>query len=81
MPVYPQETWRTKPAVFLPCPHDSNTTFQIDLLQSTPRNEAVFNYDLMDFSDISSDLPDIIMMTSDADIPDLDDVSDTVWFT
>ena len=34
----------------------------------------------MDFSDISSDLPDIMMMTSDVDIPDLDDVSDAVWF-
>ena len=34
----------------------------------------------MDFSDISLDLPSIITMTSDADIPDLVDVSDTVWF-
>ena len=31
--------------------------------------------------DISSDLPDIMTMTIDADIPDLDDVSDAVWFT
>ena len=63
-----------------PCPYVSKTTFQMDLLQSTLQNEAVFNYDLMDFSDISSDLPDIMMMASDADIPDLDDVSDAVWF-
>ena len=38
------------------------------------------NYDLMDFSDISSDLPDIMMTRSDADIPDLDDVLDAAWF-
>ena len=52
----------------------------MDILQSTLQNETVFNYDLMDFSDISSDLPDIIMMTSDTDIPELDDVLDVVWF-
>ena len=52
----------------------------MDLLQSTLQNEAVFNYEQMDFSDISSDLPDIMMMMSDADIPDLTDVSDAVWF-
>ena len=40
--------------------------------------EAVFNYEQMDFSDISSDLPDIMMMMSDTDIPDLADVSDPV---
>ena len=64
-----------------PCPYDSNTTFQMDLLQSTPQNEAVFNYDPLDFSDISSDLPDIMTTTSDIDIPDFNDVSDAVWFT
>ena len=64
-----------------PCPYNSNTTFLIDLLQWTLQNEAVFNYDPMNFSDISSDLPDIMMTTSDTNIPDLDDVSDTVWFT
>ena len=53
----------------------------MDLLQSMEQNETVFNYEQMDFSDISSDLPDIMMMTSDADIPDLADVSDAVWFT
>ena len=52
----------------------------MDLIQSTPWHEAVFNYDPMDFSDISSDLPDIITMSSDPDIPYLDDVSDAVWF-
>ena len=50
------------------------------LLQSTPQYEAMFNYDLMDFSDISSDLPDIMMTTNDTDIPDLNDVLDAVWF-
>ena len=34
----------------------------------------------MDFSDISSDLPDIMMTTSNTDIPDFDDVADAVWF-
>ena len=62
-----------------PCPYWS-TTFRMDLLQTTPWNEAVFYYDLMDFSDISSDLPDIMMTTSDNDIPDLVDVLDAVWF-
>ena len=52
----------------------------MDLPQSTPQNEAVFNYEQMDFSHISSDLPDIMTMTSDADIPDLDDDLDAVWF-
>ena len=52
----------------------------MDLLQSIPQNEAVFNYKQMDLSDISLDLLDIMMMMSDADIPDLADVSDAVWF-
>ena len=60
-----------------PCPYDS-TTFSMDLLQSTPQNEAVFNYKQMDFSDISPDLPDIMMMMSDANITGLADVSDAV---
>ena len=66
-----------------------NTTFRMHLPQSTPQDAAVLNYELMDFSDISSDLPDIIMTTSDNDIPDLVDISDSehldniqhrVWF-
>ena len=61
-----------------PFPCDS-TTFSTDLLQSIPQNEAVFNYNQMDLSDISSDLPDIMMTMSDAGIPDLADVSDAVW--
>ena len=61
------------------CPYDS-TTFQMDLLQSTPQSETVFHYDLMDLSDISSDLPHIMATMSEADIPDLEDVSDAVWF-
>ena len=63
-----------------PCPYNSNTTLWMDLLQYMPQNEAVFPYSPMDFSDISSDLPDIMMTTSDIDIHDLDDVSDVVWF-
>ena len=61
----------------------------MDLPQSTPQDAAVFHYELMDFSDISSDLPDVMMTTSDDDIPDLVDISDSkcldniqhgVWF-
>ena len=62
-----------------PCPYQS-ATFRMDLPQSTSQNEAVFYYDSMDFSDISSDLPDIMMTTSDNDIPNLVDVLDAVWF-
>ena len=64
-----------------PFPYDGSTTFQLDLLQSIPQNEAVFNYNLMDFSDISSDLPYIITATSDTNIPELDIVFDAAWFT
>ena len=57
----------------------------MDLPQPTPWDEAVFHYELMDFSDISSDLQDIMTTMSDYDIPDLVDVSDSehldaVWF-
>ena len=45
-----------------------------------PWSEAVFNYNPMDFSDISSDPPDIMTTTSDADIPDPDGIKDAVWF-
>ena len=58
-----------------PCPY-SNTTFRMmDLPQSTPQGAAIFCYEVMDFSDISSNLPDIMMTTSDDDIPDLEDIS------
>ena len=57
-----------------PC---STTTFRIDLPQSTPQDAAVVYYEQMDFSDISSDFPDIMMTTSDYDIPDLEDISDS----
>ena len=56
-----------------PC---STTTFRIDLPKSTPQDTAVFCYELMDFSDIPSDLPDIMTVTSDDDIPHLEDISD-----
>ena len=49
----------------------------MDYPQSKPQGAAVFHYNLMDFSDISSDLPDIMMTTSDDDIPDLKDILDT----
>ena len=45
-----------------PCPY-RKTTSRMDLPQSTPQDAAVFHYELMDFNDISSDLPD--MATSD----------------
>ena len=58
-----------------PCPY-SNTSFRIDLPQSTPQNATMLNYEQMDFIDISSDFPDIMTTTSDDDIPDLVDISD-----
>ena len=70
-----------------PCPYRDKTV-RMDLPQSTPQDAAVFCYELMDFSDISSDLPDI-MMTSDNNISDLVNISDAeylddnqhkVWF-
>ena len=48
----------------------------MDVPQSVPQDVAVLCYDQIDFSDISSDLPDI-MTTSDEDIPDLVDISDS----
>ena len=48
----------------------------MDLPQSTPQGAAVLNYEQMDFSDISSDFPDIIMTTSNEEIPDLKDISE-----
>ena len=66
-----------------PCPY-STTSFRIDLPQSTPQDAAVFFYEPMDFSDISSDLPDIMTTTSDYDIPDLENILNNlqhrVWF-
>ena len=59
-----------------PCQY-RNTTFRMDLPQSISQDVAVFNYELMDFRDISPDLPDIMMTTRDDDIPDLVDISDS----
>ena len=62
----------------------------MDLPQSKPQHAAVFHYEIIDFGDISSDLPDIMMTRSDDDIPDLVNVSDSehlnniqhrAWFT
>ena len=60
----------------------------MDLPQSTPQGTTVLNYMQMDFSDISSDFPDIMMTTSDDDIPNLADISECLdnmqhkaWFT
>ena len=56
-----------------PCPYSTTTSgWTCHNLQ----DEAVLNYELMDFSDISSDLPDIMMTMSDDDIPDLVDISE-----
>ena len=71
-----------------PCPYGT-TTYWINSPWSTPQDAVVFHYEQMDFSDISSDLPDIMMTTGDGDIPDLEDISDSehldniqygVWF-
>ena len=60
----------------------------MDLPQSIPQGAIVLNYEQMDFSDISSESPDIMMTTSDDDIPDLVDISECLynmqheaWFT
>ena len=53
-----------------PCPY-STTSFRIDLPQSIPQDAAVFHYEQIDFSDISSDVPYIMMTKSDNDIADL----------
>ena len=47
----------------------------MDLPQSTQQGVTVFNYEQMDFSNISSDIPDIRMKTSDNDNSDLVDIS------
>ena len=52
----------------------STTAFRMDLLQSTPQGAIVLNYEQIDFSDIPSDFPDIMMTTSDNDIPDFEDI-------
>ena len=54
----------------------STTSFRMDFFQSTPQGAAVLNYEQMDFSDISSDFPDIMTISSDDDVPDLDDISE-----
>ena len=48
----------------------------MDLPQSTLQGATMLNYKQMDFSDISSDFPDIMMTTSDEDIPYLADISE-----
>ena len=58
-----------------PCPY-STMTFRMHLPQSTPQGATVHNYKQMDFSDTSWDFPDIMMTTSDNDIPDLVDISE-----
>ena len=59
----------------------------MDLTLPTPQGDAVLDYELLDYSDISSDLPDVMMTTSEDDIPDLVDISECldniqykVWF-
>ena len=73
---------------FYPCLY-RNTASRMDLPQSTLQDAAVFHYELMDFSDISTDLPDIMTTTSDNDIPELgnilysehlDNIQHGAWF-
>ena len=49
----------------------------MDLPQSMPQGAGVPHYKLMDFSDISSDLPDILTTRSHDDILDLVDILDS----
>ena len=67
---------QTKYQCSYPCPY-RNTTFRMDLPQSTLQDAAVFYYELMDFSDVSSDIPDIMMTTSDDNILGLANISDS----
>ena len=57
------------------CPY-STTSFRMDIPQSSPQGVTVLNYEQMDFSDISFDFPDIMMTTSDNDIPELEDITE-----
>ena len=54
--------------------------FYISMTQFLPPVLALaavdFGYDPMDLNDVSADLEDIITMTSDKDILDLEDISD-----
>ena len=64
-----------------PCPY-TNLSFGMNLLQSPPWDTAVFGYEIIDLSNISSN---IMTTSSDNDIPDLRDISDCLdnlqdWF-
>ena len=61
----------------------------MDLVQSTPWNEAVLNYEQMDFSHISIDLPAVMTTMNDEEIPylvellnseHLDNIQHETWF-
>ena len=55
-----------------PCP------YRLDLPQYSPEDTAVPYYELMDLSDISSDIPDVMNTMSDKDIPYLDAIFQTL---
>ena len=64
----PMYTWAVtaRLPVLLPLP------YSLDLPQYSPHDTAVLYYKLMDLSDISSDIPDVMSTMSDEVIPDLD---------
>ena len=53
----------------------SNFNFEMDLPPAPALAAVDFGYDQMDLNDVSADLEDIITMTSDEDIPDLEYIS------
>ena len=69
------------------CPY-ANLNFVMSLPPAPALVAIDFGYDLMDLTDVSADHEDIITMTSDEDIPDLEDISENLdesqneyWFT
>ena len=57
--------------------------YRLDPPQYSPEDKAVPHYELMDLSDISSDIQDVMTTTSDEDIPDLEAILDfkyRPWF-
>ena len=59
-----------------PCPY-VNLNFEMDLPPSPTLGAAEFRYGIMDLSNFSADFEAIMSTTSNDDIPDLEDISDS----
>ena len=53
------------------CPYQC--PYRLDLPHSSPEDETAHYYEMMDLSDVS-DIQEVMMTTSDEDIPDLEDI-------